>query len=199
MKSLAILIRHGESLANAKNIISEDLKGHPLTEKGIQQCFRTGQTLKGAGKVINKVYSSPIQRAVETATEIMKGMEIKKEIEVDERLTETHFGKYNNSNFSDFPKFHKTEFGIESFERNGERMLQAINDQVGVNLFFSHALPIKALICNILNLEEEDASGISIDNASITVIDPEKRKIYSVGSVYISSKLSRVILTNGDS
>ncbi|MHB1440196.1 MAG: histidine phosphatase family protein [Cuniculiplasma sp.] len=195
MKNLAILIRHGESLANAKNIVSEDLEGHPLTEKGIKQSLKTGGVISPISNKIEHVYSSPVQRTRETALNVMEAMNLEKTVEIDNLLTETAFGKYNNVKFEDFPKFHKKEFGIEPFEDNGKRMLHATRKHEGINLYFSHALPIKALICNLLELEEEDASGIKIENASITVIDPFEERVYSIGSLFISEKLIKLIIS----
>lgn len=58
------LVRHGEVL-NPKKIIYGRLPGFKLTEKGINQIKKTAEFLKE--KEINSIYSSPIQRAIQSA------------------------------------------------------------------------------------------------------------------------------------
>ncbi len=188
-KDIAILVRHGESLANFRKIVSEDIDGFPLTELGAKQSVRAGRTLIPIAGRVDSFISSPIIRAIQTGSGVMEGMGIRREIIQEPLLIETKFGKYNNSSMKDFPKFHKEEFGIEPFEENGRRILEAIERYRGINLYFSHALPIKALVCNMLHLEEEDAGGIHIENASITIIDVSEKRILSIGSHYLSSNL----------
>jgi probable phosphoglycerate mutase len=58
-------VRHGESLANTLHIISNRDLPHPLTEKGRDQVMQISAALKG--KPIERIYTSPVPRAVETA------------------------------------------------------------------------------------------------------------------------------------
>lgn len=192
-RNIAILIRHGESLANVKKIVSEDIDGFPLTELGVKQALKTGKLLEPISRSVDSFISSPIIRAVQTGLNVMESMGLEREVIRDDLLIETRFGKYNNINFSDFPKFHKKEYGIEAFEDNGSRMMETIKKYKGINLYFSHALPIKALICNILGLEEEDSGGIQIENSSISVVDVVENRILSIGSHHISENLINFI------
>ena len=192
-KNIAILVRHGESLANVRKIVSEDIDGFPLTELGVKQAVKTGKMLEPISSSVNLFVSSPIIRAVQTGLNVMKSMGLEMDVIRDDLLTETRFGKYNNISFSEFPKFHKKELGIEAFEDNGKRMMEAIKKYPGINIYFSHALPIKALICNIVGLEEEDSGGIQIENSSISVIDVVENKILSIGSHHISESLINFI------
>jgi len=61
-------VRHGESEANVLKVISDRGWVHPLTDKGRQQARDLADKLRTAGIV--KIYTSPLQRAVQTA-EIM--------------------------------------------------------------------------------------------------------------------------------
>jgi len=58
-------VRHGESLANTLHIISNHNLPHSLTEKGRAQVMRVSAALKG--RPIQRIYTSPVLRAVETA------------------------------------------------------------------------------------------------------------------------------------
>lgn len=58
-------VRHGESLANTLHVISNRDLPHPLTDKGRAQAMRVSAALKG--RSIERIYTSPVLRAVETA------------------------------------------------------------------------------------------------------------------------------------
>ena len=64
--------RHGESLANTLNIISNRDLPHPLTPKGREQAAALASRLRGRG--ITRVYTSPILRALETAEIVAKSL-----------------------------------------------------------------------------------------------------------------------------
>jgi broad specificity phosphatase PhoE len=58
-------VRHGQSEANVLKVISNRGWVHPLTELGHQQAHDLAAKLQTAG--IAKIYTSPLQRAVQTA------------------------------------------------------------------------------------------------------------------------------------
>lgn len=59
-----LLIRHGQSIANASGVWQGQME-FPLSEKGRAQATLAGQAL--AGKKMEAIYSSPLSRAFETA------------------------------------------------------------------------------------------------------------------------------------
>src|SRR4028118_1907949 len=59
-----LLIRHGQSTANASGVWQGQLD-FPLSEEGRRQAAGAGHALKGA--TISGVYASPLSRAFETA------------------------------------------------------------------------------------------------------------------------------------
>ena len=71
-------VRHGESEANVLRVISDRGWVHPLTEKGRQQARDLGDKLQTAG--IAKIYTSPLQRAVQTAEILAQTLGIEFEI-----------------------------------------------------------------------------------------------------------------------
>ncbi|MGP6219861.1 histidine phosphatase family protein [Caldiplasma sukawensis] len=186
MKNIAILIRHGESEANAKNIVSHEKNLYPLTERGREQAARTGRNLYPLREYVSEMISSPILRAIETAEIVRENMGVSKKIMVDENMKENDLGPFNNGPSYRLPKYHKEGGGIESFHRVAERMYNSISSRDGINIYFSHMLPIKALVSKILNLEEEEAHGIKIENCSVSTIDLSEMKVLSIGAVDFS-------------
>lgn len=60
-----VLVRHGETTANAENILDTRLPGYPLTEQGHRQAAELAQRL--AGDPVVAVYASRALRARQTA------------------------------------------------------------------------------------------------------------------------------------
>lgn len=71
-------VRHGESEANTLRVISNRGWVHPLTEKGRHQAHDLADRLCGAG--IARIYTSPLQRAVQTAQILARTLEVEAEI-----------------------------------------------------------------------------------------------------------------------
>ena len=83
-----IIARHAETEANANRIFS-GWTDYPLTKKGINQAERLGYMLK-KNYNIDKLYSSPLDRALKTANIVSKSIE--REIIVTDNLKEVNFG-----------------------------------------------------------------------------------------------------------
>ena len=66
--------RHGESTANTRRVISNRNLAHPLTDAGRMQARQLAEKLGPAG--ISRIYTSPVPRALETATIISQVLEI---------------------------------------------------------------------------------------------------------------------------
>lgn len=88
--------RHGETRANTKKRLLGREGDSPLTEKGIEQAKQLGEALKDIN--FDAVYSSPLNRAVDTA-QIAFGN--KYEICIDERLAEIGVGLMNGMTYAD--------------------------------------------------------------------------------------------------
>ena len=88
---MLVLVRHGEraddSQAEAPPYPPPDFDP-PLTSKGRQQAFKSGQVLKHSLKPTSvRILSSPFLRCLETAINIAKGLGTASEIEVDWTLS----------------------------------------------------------------------------------------------------------------
>ncbi len=89
-----ILLRHGETLFNRLGY-TQGWSDSPLTEKGIEQARKAGETLKNYP--IDAAYSSSSGRAYETTQIVLEGRNI--EIKPDKRLRELSFGLFEGSSF----------------------------------------------------------------------------------------------------
>ena len=65
-----VLVRHGLSSFNAKGLIQGRTDDSFLTDKGYEQALKAGKALSKIN--FDKIYSSPLVRAAETAKTIQK-------------------------------------------------------------------------------------------------------------------------------
>ncbi len=206
---LLVFIRHGQSESNVNKILSHDTNGYPLTTEGKLQAKKTADELKKIR--ISKIFTSPVLRAYQTASII--GNELGIIPIIDDRLRERGLGELNNKKFD--PNDHwklklvkgQIEIkGLESWDLMKKRISEfvySIADNNCAIVAVSHYDPIRALIGHILDLDDLSAYGISLPNASITIVEFEKDKnkfnIHSIGSPIISqnllSRIDRYIIT----
>ena len=83
------IIRHGKTEMNAK-MLMRGRSDHPLNEAGIAQAEEAAERFAEMGVRIDKVYTSPLVRALQTAKKIAPDAELT----VDERLIEMDYGPY---------------------------------------------------------------------------------------------------------
>ena len=154
---LIVFVRHGEADNNVKRLlVGRHIESH-LTERGIQQVNDTGQHLRKFK--IDKVYVSPVTRAVETAKIICEINHLA--YETDERLYEIELGDLVGMNYDDviekhgnlFLKFYSGDdpildsYGIESFSAVKKRIKSLLDDSMKNHpdknlLFVTHLDPI---------------------------------------------------------
>src|SRR4051794_39096147 len=84
-----ILIRHGQSTANASGVWQGQLD-FPLSYQGRLQAVHAGRALKGAN--ISDIYSSPLSRAFETAEIVAREAAFSGEVVPMPDLIERHGG-----------------------------------------------------------------------------------------------------------
>ena len=103
---LIVFVRHGEADNNVKRLlVGRHIESH-LTERGIEQVNDTGQHLRKFK--IDKVYVSPVTRAVETAKIICEINHLA--YETDERLYEIELGDLVGMNYDDVIEKHGNLF-----------------------------------------------------------------------------------------
>ncbi len=188
MVKKVILIRHGESIANVMNIITEDPDEHPLTERGIEQVLFSAEQLKGM--VFKGIISSPILRARQTARIVADLLNL--EVKIDNRIRESGLGPYNKYRIEDIPKMNREDLGMEPWDSQVKRMRNALDDLDGCYILVSHALPIRAVTASFLDMDERESYGIDIKHASMTAIDVEKNKVLSIGTLLLTERIKNI-------
>ena len=153
--NMIFIIRHGKTDLNQANVL-QGRSDHPLNEAGIIEARQAAEKFKGIS--FSYVFSSPLQRALQTAKIIVPDLEPIK----DDRLIEMDYGPYEGSDlrkpdpellrfFSDFVN-EKAPEGMEELahivERTGE-FLKEIQNLNGNILVSTHAIAMKGLLENL--------------------------------------------------
>lgn len=85
-------LRHGETTWNREKRLQGSIAHIPLTDAGRKMAIMTGVGMRSTGLAFDRIYSSPLLRARETAALIVK--QGGQDIHVDCRLREMCFGQY---------------------------------------------------------------------------------------------------------
>ena len=193
-----IFLRHGQAKNNTERILAGRTPGVPLTEKGIDQAEKAAKFLEDMN--ISAIYSSPIQRAKNTAEIVGKHNSV--DIKIDDRLIELDMGKFTGVPYDEifsshgnvFMKFYKGELeiahnGVETFADVKKRVL-GIVDHVIENhpdenvVLVTHMDPIKAMLSTVVSLSPENLFELIIANASLNIFREYKRK-FSISGINV--------------
>ena len=193
-----IFLRHGQAINNTERILAGRTPGIPLTEKGVDQAQKAAKFLEDMK--ISAIYSSPIQRAKNTA-EIV-GTHNSVDVRIDDRLIELDMGKFTgmpyekifSSHGNVFMKFYKGELeiahnGVETFADVKKRVLSLV-DHVLENhpnenvVLVTHMDPIKAMLSTVMSLSPENLYELIIANASLNIFREYNRK-FSISGINV--------------
>jgi probable phosphoglycerate mutase len=193
-------MRHGQAESNVNRILAGRHMETHLTEYGRQQVVDSAkQLIKNIP--IEKVYTSPVIRTVETAQIICQILGT--EYAIDERLYETEMGRLVGMNYEEITtkygdvltRFYSDydpvleSFGVEAFASVKHRIMSLLDDVLYKHedsnvLMVTHLDPIKAALATLLDLNQESLHRWNIRNASLTILKHES-KIYSISGVNI--------------
>lgn len=123
--SCLLLVRHGESQANLERRFTRD-DDEPLTPRGVEQARATGRQLREHYRPV-ALYSSPFLRALHTAREIGKCLEL--EPVVVPRLHEQSFGEMRGEPYERYYPLARALVGEERWRHvppGGESLLQVV-------------------------------------------------------------------------
>lgn len=196
---LVIFMRHGEAENNvSRTLVGRHIESH-LTSQGKDQSADVAKQLKSIP--IDKVYVSPVIRAMETAQIVCETLGM--DYEIDERLYEIELGKLVGMNYEEvttkygdlFLRFYAehdpvlASFGVEPFAAVKQRVKSLLDDALKKHedsnvLMVTHLDPIKAALATLLDLKPEALYRWHIRNASLTVLKHESR-IYSLSGVNV--------------
>jgi len=180
---LLLLIRHGENDFVKTGKMAGHTPGVHLNERGKQQAAELGETLKEVP--LAGIYSSPLERAVETAEPIVQGRDIR--IQIRPGLIESNIGDWQGSEIKNVRKLPEWQMvqsqpsrfrfpGGESFQEMQTRLVNEIEtiakahgpEDIAAVVF--HSDPIKLVVAYYLGMPLDNFQRISIDTASVTML-----------------------------
>ena len=178
-----LLIRHGENEYTRTGRMAGRLPDVHLNEKGRAQAATLAERLKGAP--IKAIYSSPMERALETAAPLAETLKL--DIRPRPGLIEINIGDWQGQKVKSMTRLKiwrqvqispsLTVFpGGESFADAQHRIcaeLMAIAAQHGdkdLVACFSHADPIKLAVAYFLGMPLDAFQRLTISTASITTL-----------------------------
>ena len=184
------LVRHGRTAWNAEGRIQGQVD-LPLDEFGRQQAQHVADRLKSVAVAV--LYSSPLQRARQTAE--MIGAALNLSITFDDRLKEYDFGVLSGLTWTDVVAQHPElaqrwaddvwSMPIEGSEGRAAfhsriaaamKAIVAAHDQQQV-VVVSHGGAFAAYLTALLNLDVKRRHPFHFSNASLSVIEIDKRLI----------------------
>ncbi len=193
-----IFLRHGQAKNNTERILAGRTPGVPLTEEGVDQSEKAAKFLEDMN--ISAIYSSPIERAKNTAEIVGKHNSI--DVRIDERLIELDMGKFTglpydkifSSHGNVFMKFYNGELeiahnGVETFADVKKRVLGMVDHVIENHpdenvVLVTHMDPIKAMLSTIVSLSPENLYELIIANGSLNIFREFKRK-FSISGINV--------------
>jgi len=197
MKQTLLFIRHGQTTWNVEHRLPGQLPGVELNETGRQQAARLADALTVLP--ISAIISSPLERARDTAEIIAQPRKL--EIQYEPELMDLELGHWSGQNYDELSK-NDPEWkafvrdptagpeGVETFPQLQERVVAAVerwrkqDSTCAYLVFVAHADVVKLLIAYYTGLEAKRAGLLTIDNASVSLVelDPEHQpRVVAIG------------------
>jgi probable phosphoglycerate mutase len=179
-----LLLRHGQTELSVQRRYSG--RGNPaLTEEGRRQADAAARYLAQRGGIA-AVFSSPLQRAYDTAASAAKALGL--DVTVDDDLIETDFGAWEGLTFAEAaehdPELHSRWLrdtgtcppGGESFDAVLDRVSRARARIIAAHqgttvLVVSHVTPIKMLLRQALDAGPGILYRLHLDLASLSIAE----------------------------
>ncbi len=175
------LTRHGQTDSNLSGILQGQSLDAPLNEKGINQARRIGEFLKDTDRSIDRIISSDLIRAYQTAEIIGEILGV--EIETDVRLREMNYGGWEGNFLEELLKTPEGKTWIENpskWQIENSETVKAVQDRIVAAiidylqrfehpLVVSHGITISAFLLYVKDL--------SLDNVKEYV--PQNTEIYT--------------------
>ncbi len=182
MKSKLVLVRHGQSEWNAKNLFT-GWKDPKLTDLGIQEAIKAGDLLETRNLKFDLMFTSDLFRAQETGRLILEQMN-QTDIQViqDQSLNERNYGDLAGLNKDEArEKWGKEQVHIwrrsfdvpppggESLKNTAERVLPYFEREImpkvkkSLNILVAaHGNSLRALVMHIENISSEEIVKLEI-------------------------------------
>lgn len=193
---LLLLVRHAENDFTRKGRLAGRLPAVHLNQKGQEQAKALAKALEKAP--LKAIYSSPLERALETAEPIAKAHQL--EIVIHEGLIELDYGDWQGKSLKGLRRLKSWKTvqyspSLMCFPQGEKivaaqyRMVQTLHEiaaQYGENdlvACVSHADPIKLAIAHFLGMPLDTYQRLSIGLASISLL-------------YLDSQSARLLTVN---
>ena len=182
MNSKLVLVRHGQSEWNAKNLFT-GWKDPKLTDLGIQEAIRAGELLETRNLNFDLMFTSDLFRAQETGRLILVQIN-QKDIEIiqDQSLNERNYGDLAGLNKDEAREkwgeeqvhiwrrsFDVPPPGGESLKNTAERVLPYFEREImpkvkkGLNILVAaHGNSLRALVMHLENISSEEIVKLEI-------------------------------------
>lgn len=188
-----LLIRHAQSTANRRGVLTGQTPGVSLSAQGRVQSQELALRL-GKAK-LSQLRVSPMQRCIETIEPWINAQRKfqSESLIVDHGVNELDFGDWTGRKISSVSmtrewvrvqkQASKAKFpNGESLKQVQRRARSSFDEAVsargrGAIGIVTHADVIKVLVADLLNLHLDEFQKIVIDNASVTVFDYNKGKV----------------------
>lgn len=184
-----ILIRHGDTDYTLNKRYCGQ-RNTPLNKRGIAQAKRLRKKLKGLR--IDKVYSSDLKRAYQTAEIVFKGKRIVKR----RGLREIDFGRFCGLSFQESTKLYPAVYNLwmnnpidakipegESVKTFAKRVLKTFKkifkqNRKKVVAIVSHGGPIRVMLLYLLGLGFDKFWEIDVGVTHVKTVEFKKDKVY---------------------
>jgi probable phosphomutase (TIGR03848 family) len=181
---LLLLIRHGENDYVKSGRMAGRIPGVHLNEHGQKQAQTLAEALKDVP--LKAVYSSPLERALETATPIAQARNL--EIAQEPDLMDTDIGKWQGKSWKvlrltkvwkvvqntpsrfRFPEGESFAEAQTRYVSVFERIIQKHNKPKDIVAVVFHADPIKLAVAYFLGMPLDHFQRLSCDTGSLTAL-----------------------------
>ena len=181
---LLLLIRHGENDYVKTGKLAGRIPGVHLNEKGQKQAQALGEALQDV--LIKAVYSSPLERAMETALPIAKSHKLTILQEPD--LMDVDVGKWQGKSLKmlrltkvwkivqsapsrfRFPEGESFPEAQTRYVNTLERIIQKHHKPQDIVAVVFHADPIKLAVAHLLGMPLDHFQRLSCDTGSLTAL-----------------------------
>ncbi len=190
-----VLVRHGLSNFNEKGLIQGRTDDSYLTDKGYEQALKSGEALSSVN--FDKIYSSPLERAAETAKTIQKNLQGENNIEYDKNLLEVDLSKWSGLTINEIKNKYPENYLL--WKNDPENLKLVRNDNLPYQpiqelycqahefiknilkiyleknkaniLVIGHNAILRCLILSLIGRPKKGFRKIKLDNASFSILN----------------------------
>jgi len=179
------LIRHGRTDWNDLNHI-QGKSDIPLNNNGIQQAHELAARIMSDNLPVKYIYTSPLTRAVQTASILSNALNIP--YHIHDGLREVDLGDWEGLSWEEvasrFPETYRVwhterrytkanggESYNDMFERTFAALTELANKLDGDTAIITHSAVIMALMCHINNVPFTHMKQYKAVNAAINIVD----------------------------